>query len=263
VLSCRDYGRFELTAFLAWAGFILEFLILLRLIKGKNYSNYPYFFAYVACVLFSSISGYIVSARYPSIYGYWYWGFEFLCVILGYSVILEIIEKGLASYEGARVAARVAGYLVFGGIFCVTIAQWLGEAHFVIASNSAEVEKDLRAAELILLISILAVISYYRVPLGKNLRGIILGYGLVVTSVVMDGALRSYKGDSFQAIFSGIRVYSYIASLIIWTVALWSVYPNPIPKRPIRLESDYQALILAIRNRLGATRSHVGKAGRS
>ncbi len=252
-----------MTAILTWAGIILESLILFRLIKAKNYSYYPYFFAYISCVLFDSVSSYIVSSRYPSIYGYWYWGFEFLCVILGYSVILGIIEKGLAPYEGARGAARTAGYLVFGGVLCFTVTQWLGEGHFEIATNSAEVEKNLRAAELILLISILAVISYYRVPLGKNLKGIILGYGLVVASVVIGGALRSYKGDSFQGIFSGIRVYSYMASLIVWTVALWSVHPNPVPKRPIRLESDYQALILGIRNKLGATRSHVGKAGRS
>lgn len=262
MLSCRGYGRLDLTVILIWTGIILESAILFRLMKGKNYSNYPYFFAYITCVLVASVSNYIMSSMYPSIYGYWYWGFEFLCVILGYSVILEIIEKGLAPFEGARRSARWAGFLVFAGILCVTMTQWLTETHFLVANNSAEVEKNLRSAELILLMSILAVVSYYRLPLGRNLKGIVLGYGLVVASVVMDGAMRSYKGDSFQAVFSGIRGYSYLASLVIWLAALWSVHPNPVPNRPVRLEADYQALLLAIRSRLGAMRSHVGKAGR-
>jgi hypothetical protein len=247
----------------AWGvGVILELTILARLIQTKNLSKYPYFSAYISCVLIATVSDYIVVQLRPSIYGYWYWVFEFLCVILGYSVIQEIIERGLASFKGARGFARVMGFGVFGVVVCIVIGEWLVAGSFAEILNSNDVEKTLRTAELILLASIVGVIFYYSVPVGRNLKGIILGYGIVVAVVVMDAAGRAYKGQSFQSTFSAVRTGSYLLSLLIWTTALWSKQPNPVPNRPVRLESDYQALALRVRNALGAMRSHLGKAGR-
>jgi hypothetical protein len=249
--------------FIVWGiGVVLEATILVRLVQTSNLTKYPCFTAYISCVLIATVSDYIVAQVSPHIYGYWYWIFEFLSVILGYSVIQEIIEKGLTSYKGVRGFARVLGFGTFGVIVCIIVAEWLAAGSFAVVLNSNDVEKTLRTAELVLLASILGVFSYYSVPVGRNLRGIILGYGVVVAVVVMTAAGRAYKGDSFQPVFSALRTDSYLVSLLIWTVALWSVQPNPAPVRPVRLESDYQALALRVRNALDTMRSHLWKAGR-
>ena len=48
----------------------------------------------MGCVFASSTSGYIVYEANPPMYRYWYWGWEFVCVLAGYGVVLELLEKG-------------------------------------------------------------------------------------------------------------------------------------------------------------------------
>jgi hypothetical protein len=244
------------------AAAFLELLVLVRSLLGRTLSKYPFFYTYVTCVLIADMSRYVVYRTQPTAYQNWYWGTEFVCVILGFSVLLEIIERGLAPFEGARKFARIAGLLVFGAIVAFTTIQGVFERHWASNLTSIEVERNLRVAELVLLAAILLVIFYYNIPVGRNLKGIIFGYGLYVAAVVMNSAVRSYMGESFHTAFSLVGTYSYVLSLLIWTVALWSYYADPVAKRSGQLEVDYQSFVLRTRNALDAMRSYLGKAGR-
>src|SRR5580658_5446361 len=98
-----------LTFIVWWATIVLELAILLRAFKTGAFREFPFFCIYLGCVLLSSASGYVVYSVYGErspTYQYWYWTWEFVCVIAGYNVVLEVVERGLASHDGARKMAR-------------------------------------------------------------------------------------------------------------------------------------------------------------
>jgi hypothetical protein len=244
------------------AGISLESIILFRSFRSKMFSVYPLFYTYVVCVLGTEISRLVVYRFRPPLYTYWWWGTEFLSLLVGYLVIFDILEKGLAAWVGVKRFARIVGLIVLAGIVTFTTIELLARSHLKQELTSVEVERNLRFAELILLGGILLLVAYYGIPIGRNLKGIILGYGLYVGTMVMDGAARSYLGDSFHGVFSNVRSYAYLASLMVWTVALWSYYPNPVPSKPAGMGGDYEAMVTKTKNALGDVRSHLDKGGR-
>jgi hypothetical protein len=69
---------------------------------------------------------------------------------------------------------------------------------------------------------------YYAVPIGDNLRGIALGYGLFVSTSVLNLMLRSYVGSGFQAAWGYLQPLEYLGCEIIWCVFLWWFAPPPM-----------------------------------
>ncbi|HUJ33306.1 MAG TPA: hypothetical protein VLY23_18640 [Candidatus Acidoferrum sp.] len=230
--------------------------------RNGVFRAYPVFCSYLSLVLFSSLSGYLLYVYRPSLYRPWYWTFEFTCVLVGYWVVLEIFEKGLARFPGARNLSRSGALIVFAVIVGYTTLQWVRERHSASLLTMVDVERNLRTAETVLLLGFLAIALYFAVPLGRNLKGIALGYGFYVAIEVIDHAARSYFGGSFHAAFSSVRAYSYLASLLIWAVALWACYPNPVSEGDHVPPIDYELLASKTRESLEAARTHLGKAGR-
>jgi hypothetical protein len=223
---------------------------------------YPLFYAYVVCVLGSEISRLAVYKYRAPQYTYWWWGTEFVSLLMGYFVIFDIFEKALAGFEGVRRLARVVGLVVLAGIVAFTTFQLLARNHLAQGLTSVEVERNLRFAELILLGGILFLTAYYGIPMGRNLKGIILGYGLYVGTVVIDDAAWSYLGESSRAIVSTVRGDSYFVALMVWTVTLWSFHANPVPIRPNILSEDYQAMVTKTKSALRDVKSLFHKGGR-
>lgn len=245
-----------------WAGILLESMIVFRCVQNGIVRTYPFFVSYVSCVLFSSVSGYAVYSVHRSLYQSWYWALEFVCVFAGYCLVLEILEKALASYEGPRTLARNGGLGIFALIVAFTTFQWRFGHHSSALRTSVEVERNLRSAEIALIAGILLLVFYYAIPIGRNLKGIALGYGLYVAIDVIDQAVMSHMGSRFQAIFSAVRSYSYFVSLLIWIVALWSYCPNPAPGSSGDAGLDYDVLAMKTRKALESMRGNLGKAAR-
>jgi hypothetical protein len=249
-----------LTLIIWWTTIVLELVILIRAFKTGAFKEYPFFSIYLGCVLLSSASGYAVYKMRPGLYQYWYWTWEFVCVVAGYNVVLELVEKGLASHDGARKLFRNVGLWVFAVIVAFVAVQSMLLRHSNALISSVEVERDLRTAEAFLLAAIMGAIAYYHVPVGRNLKGIVVGYGLCVATVVIAHSIRSYVGASFQDFFSVVRSWSYLASLLIWTFALWSYEANPVSRLTGNSGSDYDVLAMKTREAVESVRGQLGKA---
>ncbi|MGH9705771.1 MAG: hypothetical protein ACRD5R_03340 [Candidatus Acidiferrales bacterium] len=198
----------------------------------------------------------------PSLYGLWYWSTQFLTLIVSCGIIIEISNHALEAYPGAERCSRYLVIALFAIIFGYVALQGLLSTHWSPAASNAELERDLRVVQALLLVSILFVVSYFRIALGKNLKGIILGYGLFLGTSVIILAIQSYAGKSFQSIWDVSQPISYLASLTFWTVALWSYQPNPEPDVPSALEADYRELALKTKGMLHLVRANLGKAAR-
>jgi hypothetical protein len=103
------------------------------------------------------------------------------------------------------------------------------------------------------------VISNYRTAIERNMKGVILAYGLYLAAGLLSLAVRSCA-YGFSAASNIIEPFSYLVSLSIWLTAMWSCHPNPVPALVIRREADHEDLVSRTRTVLGAVRSHFAKA---
>jgi hypothetical protein len=243
-------------------GLLLELLLLLRSVRGHLFRKYYLFFSYILSVMLSSallVVVLVVTSDPREVYQRWYWPLQFITLVAGYGILLEILNHVLAPYPGAERFARMMGIAAFGGIFCFAliaprvVPQWS-------AGTVIEFERDLRCVQALFICGLFAVMAYYAIPMGKNMKGMVVGYGLYVVTSLMSLAVRSYAGTPFNRVWNIVQPLSFDASLLIWVMALWSYCPNPVPDHTIQLEQDYEALVARTKSVMTTIRTYLGKA---
>jgi len=251
------HRRYMATLLLWMAGIVFESLILFRMIKRRLFAHYPFFFAYMAVVLSSSIAIYLVYQS-PS-YSRFFWAKQFLGLLAGFGVLFEIVQKSFQKYPGARKFASVVLVMIFA-ILCGYFVFRLLPAEGFTKEGAASLERDFRAVQALTLCGVLVIVSYYRIDLGKNLFGITVGLTLYVAATILSNELRGYVGPAFDAGWNAIQPYTYFVSLLIWTFALWSYAPARTPKPPPEIDDGYEAFARRTKHALGTMRASVSKA---
>jgi hypothetical protein len=256
-----------MSTFILWlAGVAVEALILFVSFRRKLFTKYPLFYAYIASVLFFSIFMFLILLRSHDWYTHWYWIGQLVTLIIGYGVMLEILKQTLSPYPGAERFGTFVILGIFTVIFSYVIIQSLRMPHWSPASSTLEFERDLRGVQALVLVGILGVIFHYRIAIGKNLRGLIYGYGLYIGTSLMSLGLGAYAGSEAATHWNALQTFSYLVSLVIWAAAMWSYQPNPVPRGtgrgPGGVEADYQTLVQKTRDMLDAMRSHITRVAR-
>lgn len=245
------------------AGLALESAILLQSLRTGLFKRFPIFYAYLFCVFVSSTGMWFVQTR-PLLYYLFFWISQTVMIFLGYGVVLEIMHHALIHYAGAERFARISGFLVFAILFSALGVTWLmAKNPFALYPwyNHVEVlERDFRFVQAIFLGLIAIIVMNYRIEVGKNVQGLFLGMGIYVSVSLMSPELRFYFGEKFQTVYGELQSVTYLLSLGIWTVALWSPATVSVPPRNPPLEVDYERLVQRIRDRLSAARSNLTKA---
>jgi len=244
------------------AGVVVEFGLLFRGLRVRLFSRYYFFYTYITSVMLASALMAGVILKMPTLYHQWYWALQLATLVTGYGILLEILNHILSPYPGAERFARFSGLIAFGSVFCFAVI-----APFFMPRWSpgtlTEFERDLRFVQALFISVLLAVIFYYGIPIGKNMKGMVLGYGVYIATSLMSLAFRSYAATRFGVVWRVGQPLSYDTSLVIWLVALWSYCPNPVPDPNIHLEEDYEALAARTRSVIGAIRTYLGKAARA
>jgi hypothetical protein len=245
-----------------WITICFEGLILLRGFQTGLSRKYPLFYSYIGFILLVDIGRYSI---YTLARGHWnlfYWASQGLSVLVGYGVILEILHHTLDRYPGAERFGRFLILLVFGAAFGFAMFRSMSTLGWSPAGTTVELERDLRAVQVLVLSAILVVIYHYRIGIGRNLKGIVFGYGLFIGFGVMNFAARSYAGERLNLVWADVQRYSFVAAVAIWVMALWSFSPDPNPTSRVSLESDYEALAARTRSMLGFMRSVFWRSAR-
>jgi hypothetical protein len=236
--------RYMLNQLIWCAGILLDATILFRSIRCRTFTKYPYFYTYFSCILLVELARFFVYAQHPASYRIVYWSTQFLSVAVGYGVILEILRQALAQYDGP---ARFGNRILWTGFFAVLgyiSYKSVSMTNWSASSTGAELERDLRTVQALVLAAILIIISYYGVEIGRNLRGMIIGYGAFIGLSVMNLAVQAYVGPPLEAVWRGVHPYVFFVPQIIWLVALWSYHPSPSEPVNARLETDYDSLVI-------------------
>jgi len=241
----------------------LEAVLVMRSFLPGLLRNYPYFYGYICFVLLQDVLRMFVYAERPEIYPQVYWATQFLGLFFGCGLLWEIYRNALTPFPGAK---RIARYLLGFLIVVLLIRAALGNGFW--PSNQAilttlDIERDLRFVQTVALAALVSVFSFYRVSLGRNLRSLVLGYGIFLATSVVNLAVRGQIGEKFQFAWQLLQPSLYIVVLIVWNAGMWRYLPMEAHENTLRIVEGYERLAYSTRVRLGELRSRVNRGIRA
>jgi len=212
---------------LIWAAAIaLEITLLMRGVKGRLVKLYPLFYGYIACVLTIDVLRFVCYKFDPIFYTNLYWYSEFLAILASYAVVFEIYKCSFKNH--ARAARLARGLLVLTLLVAVagSAANTRVDGFRSPLNKIAQLTCDLRYVEGAMLAVVLFLLGIYRISLGRNLRGLVVGFGFLVGMSVMNLALLSQPGNEVSLVLRRLLPGSFVITLVIWSMALWLPKPD-------------------------------------
>ena len=245
-----------------WSGITIEAVILTRALFGKLLKQYPAFYSYLLFVWLQSILRFSVHQARRQLYPKVFWTTEWLGVLVGCAVVFEIYRVGLRAYPGtARLARNLLALVLLLAFVKATIETGNNPLWWSTAST-LDLELALRVVQALALVALVALFLFYAIPFGRNLQGILIGYGLFLGESVVWLSFAPRSSESFRAFWSHIQASSYFIVLVVWALHLWSYVPNPEPKVAVRLEEQYRRMAAATSRRLQEARGYLAKTVR-
>ena len=236
-----------------WVGTSLTAVILIRGGLARNSTRYPLFYCYIGSVLLKEIVGLFCYQFYPHLYRPAYWLTELATIVASYAVMVEIFRHSLRHNPGI---SRKGQKLLLAA-FAITVsyaATGLLHGRFADATRAiAEVGRDLRYIEGALLLLLLWLFVRYRILLGPNLLGLIVGYSFWVGLNVINLAIVFLPDNEFSTLARRLEPVTYVATLTIWCAALWSSRPEPVQPAEDAIERDYDLIAAKTRSILART----------
>jgi hypothetical protein len=252
------------TDFIWWSTIALEVMILVRGVHARLAGKYWFFYAYIVCILISDTIRLCCYQLTPNLYPALYWQTELLTIIASYAVMLEIFRQSVRHNPGV---ARLTGNLL-AIVFCLTLTyaslNMLQDGFTSsLVRATADIGRYFRYVEGALLLGMLALLARYRIPLGRNVLGLIVGNALWVGVNVVNLAFWSLSGNGFSIALRNLRPATYLAALTIWCATLWSAQPDPVQPAENEIERDYEILAAKTRAVLARTSNRLVRAMKS
>jgi len=247
---------------LIWSSsIVLGILLLVRGLQTRLVSQYPFFFGYVCFVLFGDIISFFISHWNQHVYLYAFWITEFVGLLLGCLVVFEIYRIGLAGYPGTTRMARNALALLFVVAAAKGLVDTVSSPGWWLKPNTIELERMLRTTEALAIVTLALVCLIYSISFGKNLRGILLGYGLYVSALAV--SLTFFPGEGHGFWWHALSA-SYVVAFFPWLIHLWSFQKVQVVEPAAEgTDRDYQTVAKATRQRLQGERGQLARAVRS
>jgi hypothetical protein len=207
---------------------VLEVLLICRLILGRFWQHYPYFFVYVAFFVAQTVALIAILRWAPAEYRTWYWGSGFANLGLRFFVVGEVYRHTFPANSSLR--RMVSGGLTVVGMMVSTIVVamlWGIEVYGKSHLWNLALERSFGFAQAVLILMILTVARYYHVPLGKNVWGIAIAFGMYSSVIIANSAFVDIA-HSFLPYWQILAPFSSVMMLSIWLWCTWSYAPNPV-----------------------------------
>jgi hypothetical protein len=205
----------------------VEAVLLVRTVRTRLFLIYPVFCSYLLFVLSQSLVRFAVYHWRSEWYLKCYWYTEFIGVLVGCGLLFEIYWKGLAPYPGtARVARNLLALVMVFTAGKVVIAAMRGHLWWP-ARTTTELERNLRTVQGVAILALVILLLAYSIPLRRNLRGVVLGYGLFLAAQLVSLAALPFLGAQLNRVWAFSQQGIYLVVLFIWAVSLWTPSPQP------------------------------------
>lgn len=252
-----------LTMSILLLGSLLLGLLLVRGVQASLVHRFPIFYFYVLFVLVDDFLRFAINRWYPELYFDVYWVTQFLCFVIGSAVIFEVYRVALRPFPGAAKVARYALLLIFGIVFAKALAGVSGDLFLWFAQTCEDLEWNLRIVQGLAILTLLALFLWYAIPFGKNLKGILTGYGLFVGLSILQFTMLHYSWGNITRYWSYAQPVSYQVVLAVWARTLWSGCPEPETSQAAALDADYQELVACTRSQLDRALARIGWVARA
>jgi hypothetical protein len=242
-----------------WSAIALEAVVLCRGVASSLFRRYPFFYFYISCILATELIRFFCYEYAPGHYDALYWTTEVLTIAASYGVIIEIFRQAVRRHAGmARLVQTVLLVIfVFSLSYAATDLFHGGLGSF--ARATAELGRDLRYIEGILLLIMLWLFGRYRITFGRNLLGLVIGYSFWIGINVVNLALLFVPGNEVSIGLRKLLPATFLATLAIWCVALWSAQPEEAQPPMEGIENDYNLLASRTRSILLRTTGRVAR----
>jgi hypothetical protein len=108
-----------------------------------------------------------------------------------------------------------------------------------------------------MLLGLVALLGYYAIPVRRNVKGIIAGYGTLLAVSVIPVNQTGLPGAANPQFLQYLQFITCIAALVIWCSTLWRYTPAFQPDVDARLNGDYPSMLAAIQRRLASARAYL------
>lgn len=238
----------------------LKSLLLVHLLRLRLVTPYSYFFAYLAITWGAAITRWIGYHYWNLSYSWVYWITELLTTLCGFLVVIEIFRHTFKPFPAIR---RVVGWfsllliLTFLSLYVgLTLLGSIRHGWYELFFQLVRWVQFLQAG---LLAALIAAAFYYALPLGRNVAGMAMGFGLFASLAVISFVSQAL-GYVDLAQLSDLYAITSLLALSIWVYALRAYAPNPLAPRRVQLEQDFARLNSAVISALLEIRGSLRKA---
>jgi hypothetical protein len=208
-------------------GILLAGIALFRAISSKSLKQFPLFFSYVTYVFCGSILLYGVHWLDPLAYPPLYWLYFLVSILVEFSVLVEIsdhIFKNLPALRHLGRAITIVISAVLALFYILPVILWS------LDRPPALLGFALRASvtKVIVLAVLFLVARHYRLELGKNVAGLMLGFSIYLgVNVANLAASVAYGFTLYNKVLWIMSPMAFTLCLLVWTIALWNLVPEP------------------------------------
>lgn len=219
-------------------GISLQGLLIWRLWRCRLIELYPYFTAVVIYDTCNSLLLLALILFWRNAYGWAYWTTEVIAVFLRFLVIWEAVRTLFPRESTLRYVAWKFLVAVELLVLPAILALWWRQSlllHFPHRFVPPIFEQYVSLIQALLLLTVAMVARYYGVPLGKNMRGLIIGFGLYLTLCALNFA--SFQIISgFLPFWQLLSSWNYVGLTALWLWAFWQ--GDPVSEQGLR-HQDY------------------------
>jgi hypothetical protein len=239
----------------------LLLVLIYRVSRHARAGRYQLFLGYLlALSLSEALRTYLRLFALPS-YSIGYWVTEFATALIGFGVIWEIYRQAFISFDGVRRLARLVLCSLTAMVFLRTaVALALDPVHRL-GPTTLELIRNLQVVQALFLVGIGLLMTLYDVPLNRNVRAMLSGYGVYVGSMIIVRTTQSVWGSAGNLWWAVAKQVAFCIALVTWCIGLWSDCRNPVPD--MRLERDYERISGQTLRAFGQLREHLIQSWRT
>lgn len=232
-------------------GLVLQGFILYRGFRGRLLSRYPLFYLYISSSLLGNGMMSVVFFTHRESYAAWYWPTQYVTMLVGSGVILEMLRCIPLSHRDVRGLARITRYVLLAVVVCFLAACLLTPGVLRVVAIDVVLERDFRLAQALILLLIAGIVLRDELPIGRNVKGIFLGYGLYVGASLVTLCRRSLCRIALRCglgLRSTLFLYGVARDLAFCPL---EIPPRPCPPDGIRSAVDKDRLFQGAGTRKG------------
>jgi len=207
--------------------FVLEGLLILRGMGSRVFRLFPLFYSYVIYCFCWVVGMYLISWLDPQAYPSTYWICYLVSILVEFTVLVEISDHIFQPFPAIRKLGRALTVLIAAGLGLFYILPTiLGSA----GRSRLLLEFALRASvtKAIILAVLFYMARHYDCQMGKNVRGLMLGFSIYVgMNVALMASAQAFGSALFARILWFMEPLAFTLCLLVWTVSLWRLAPMP------------------------------------